>query len=65
MSGHKKTLYKTWTHKKNIKKDSNRYFAEKVWRILNFISQKAREIIRICTKRALLGFGQNALEIIP
>ena len=24
---------------KNIKKDSNRYFAEKVWKILNFISQ--------------------------
>ena len=23
----------------NIKKDSNRYFAEKVWKILNFISQ--------------------------
>ena len=23
----------------NIKKDSNRYFAEKVWEILNFISQ--------------------------
>ena len=22
-----------------IKKDSNRYFAEKVWKILNFISQ--------------------------
>ena len=25
--------------KENIKKDSNRYFAEKVWKILNFISQ--------------------------
>ena len=23
----------------NIKKDSNRYFAEKVWKILNFMSQ--------------------------
>ena len=23
----------------NIKKDSNRYFAEKVWKILNFKSQ--------------------------
>ena len=23
----------------NIKKDSNRYFAENVWKILNFISQ--------------------------
>ena len=23
----------------NIKKDSSRYFAEKVWKILNFISQ--------------------------
>ena len=23
----------------NIKKDSNRYFAKKVWKILNFISQ--------------------------
>ena len=23
----------------NIKKDSNKYFAEKVWKILNFISQ--------------------------
>ena len=23
----------------NIKKDSNRYFAEKVWKILNFVSQ--------------------------
>ena len=23
----------------NIKNDSNRYFAEKVWKILNFISQ--------------------------
>ena len=23
----------------NIKKDSNRYFYEKVWKILNFISQ--------------------------
>ena len=23
----------------NIKKDSNRYFAEKVWKILSFISQ--------------------------
>ena len=23
----------------NIKKDSNRYFTEKVWKILNFISQ--------------------------
>ena len=23
----------------NIKKDSNRYFAEKVWQLLNFISQ--------------------------
>ena len=23
----------------NIKKDSNRYFSEKVWKILNFISQ--------------------------
>ena len=23
----------------NIKKDSNRYFAEKVWNILNFMSQ--------------------------
>ena len=26
----------TW---ENIKKDSNRYFVEKVWKILNFISQ--------------------------
>ena len=24
---------------KSIKKDSNRYFAEKVWKILNFINQ--------------------------
>ena len=24
---------------KNIKKDTNRYFAEKVWKILNFVRQ--------------------------
>ena len=27
------------TTQENIKKDSNRYFAEKVWQILNFVSQ--------------------------
>ena len=35
----------------NIKKDSNRYFGEKVWK-LGLIGLKAREIIRIWTKRA-------------
>ena len=39
MSGYKKTLYKNLNAQENIKKDSNRYFPEIVWKILNFISQ--------------------------
>ena len=38
MSGHKIRLENLNTQE-NIKKDSNRYFAGKVWNILNFISQ--------------------------
>ena len=35
----KKDALENLNTQENIKKDSNRYFAEKVWKILNFISQ--------------------------
>ena len=34
-----KDAFENLNTQENIKKDSNRYFAEKVWKILNFISQ--------------------------
>ena len=39
MSGHKKYALENLNTQENTKKDSNRYFAEKVWKILNFIIQ--------------------------
>ena len=39
MSGHKKDTLENLNTQENIEKDSNRYFAEIVWKILNFISQ--------------------------
>ena len=35
----KKDALENLNTQENIKKDSNRYFAEKVWKSLNFISQ--------------------------
>ena len=35
----KKDALENLNTQENIKKDSNRYFAEKVWKILNFVSQ--------------------------
>ena len=34
-----KRRFRNLNTQENIKKDSNRYFAEKAWKILNFISQ--------------------------
>ena len=40
MSGHKKDALENLNTQENIKKNSiNRYSAENVWKILNFISQ--------------------------
>ena len=39
MSGHKKDSLENLNTQENIKNDSNRYFAEKVWKILNFLSR--------------------------
>ena len=39
MSGHKKDTLENLNTQENIEKDSNRYFAEIVWKILNFMSQ--------------------------
>ena len=39
MSGHKKDALENLNTQDNIKKDSNRYFAEIVWKNLIFISQ--------------------------
>ena len=37
--GAQKDALENLNTEENIRKDSNRYFAEKVWKILNFISQ--------------------------
>ena len=37
--GAQKDALENLNTQENIKKDSNRYFAEKVWKILNFINQ--------------------------
>ena len=39
MSGHKKTLIENLNTQENIRKDSNRYFPENVWKILDLYAK--------------------------